>query len=84
MELDVFWSPPSLPNSPITGYNVYVELLEGNTMMREEVDVQVLTLGHLVPHQTVGVRVSLNTSVGETPLSWTTLVGGTCGTPLDW
>ena len=51
--------------------------------MREEVDVQVLTLGHLVPHQTVGVRVSANSSVGEGPLSslvqGTTLVGGTCG-----
>ena len=53
----MFWSPPSLPNGPITGYNVYIELLAGSTTMREEVDVQVLTLGHLVPHQTVGVRV---------------------------
>ena len=46
-------------------------------------DVQVLTLGHLVPHQTVGVRVSANNSVGEGPLSLlvqgTTLVGCTCG-----
>ena len=52
-------------------------------VMREEVDVQVLTLGHLVPHQTVGMRVSANTTVGEGPLSslvqGTTLVGGTCG-----
>ena len=68
-ELDVFWSPPSLANGPITGYNVYIELLAGSTTMREEVDVQVLTLGHLVPHQTVGARVSANTSVGEGPLS---------------
>ena len=79
----MFWSPPSLPNGPITGYNVYIELLDGSTTMREEVDVQVLTLGHLVPHQTVGVRVSANSSVGEGPLSslvqGTTLVGGTCG-----
>ena len=82
-ELDVFWSPPSLPNGPITGYNVYIEVLAGSKTMREEVDVQVLTLGHLVPHQTVGVRVSANSSVGEGPLSslvqGTTLVGGTCG-----
>ena len=79
----MFWSPPSLANGPITGYNVYIELLAGSTTMREEVDVQVLTLGHLVPHQTVGVRVSANTSVGEGPLSslvqGTTQVGGTCG-----
>ena len=39
--------------------------------MREEVDVQVLTLGHLVPHQTVGVRGSDYTSMGEGPLSIT-------------
>ena len=77
----MLWSPPLLSNGPITGYNVYVELLDGGTATREEVvDAQVLTLGHLVPHQTVGVRVSANTSVGEGPLSslvqGTTLVGG--------
>ena len=26
----MFWSPPSLANGPITGYNVYIELLAGS------------------------------------------------------
>ena len=79
-ELDVLWSPPSVANGNITGYNVYVDLFNGSALWREEVSDRMFTIRWLAPHQAVGVQVSANTSVGEGPLSslvkGRTLIGG--------
>ena len=66
--IHIQWGPPLTPNGIITHYIIYIN---GNP--RQSVNAtsgtQNTSIGDFVPYQTVNVRLSASTMVGEGPLS---------------
>ena len=62
------WSPPSQPNGAITSYTIYTNVSSVGTISVDD-QMTAYFIDGLVEYQSIAVRVSASTSIGEGPTS---------------